>query len=264
MISLPMMPMKQDTQTRGVITLPHCLGHTVYKEKCFIQLFPKTRSALVNVIDRPDEVYPVQRLQWVRHGVPPSVNGVPDHLFLPKVDMLFPLLLLPFHMNCTFSPGHREVTSTFPWTDNCILVRKFSLDHETLLVFAITVCRVPDSLSNHSKKQHSRYFCGNFPIKHTIKSFFFLSHTELPLLLAFQYYLIFHPHPTHIIPVLSCLLHQKRLPGAQDENCRLLCLKKFLKAESPQSGRCLSSAARTGELVQQESSKVPKRKYEIR
>lgn len=120
MITLPMMPMKQDTLTCCITTLPYCLGHMVYKDTCFIQLFLKTRSALVNVIDRPEELYPVLRVQWVCHGVPPSVDAVPDHLFLLKVDIHSPSFLVPFRMNCTFSPGHRELTSTFPSTDNSV------------------------------------------------------------------------------------------------------------------------------------------------
>lgn len=83
-----------------IIILPHCLGHRVSKEKCFIQLFLKTKSVLINVIEMPDTVYPIPRVQWVHHGFPSSINRGQNHRIIKNFFLTFALLHLEAILPC--------------------------------------------------------------------------------------------------------------------------------------------------------------------
>lgn len=83
-----------------IIILPHCLGHTVSKEKCFIQLFLKTKSVLINVIEMPDTVYPIPRVQWVHHGFPSSINRGQNHRIIKNFFLTVALLHLEAILPC--------------------------------------------------------------------------------------------------------------------------------------------------------------------
>lgn len=104
------------------------------------------------------------------------------------------------------------------------LVQKFSPGHETLLVFAVTLCRAPHSLSNHSKPSTPATPVAIFPSNIPSNPFFITYRVASSPCVS-----VSPPgsvkYNTHSF-FLSYLLYQKRLLGAQDENCVSSWLKK--------------------------------------
>ena len=167
-------------------------------------------------------------------------------------------------MNCTFSPGHRQLTSRFPWTDSHVSIPEFfSRPWNLICLCSYCLQGSPHCLANRSNNSHSHYFYTNFPIKYPIKSLFY--HIHSCLFLCFSTTLFFPL--LSIVPVLS-------FPSPLPEEVAwcpgwklhffVAKKKKILTTKTSQRRKCSSSAAHTGKLVQQESGDIPERKYEIR